>query len=77
MPVIIIDSMQDIMVYGLLMVLIWWMPCLILVGICIGTSAKNANYRMERMNQEAERRHQETVAALQDIAKAIRECNEE
>lgn len=30
-----------------------------------------------QLNQEAERRHQETVAALQDIAKAIRECNEE
>ena len=77
MPVIVIDSMQDIIAYGLFMVLIWWMPLLILVGICIGVSSKNANYRMERMNQEEERRHQETVAALQDIAKAIRECNEE
>jgi len=38
---------------------------------------EHADLLATQLNQEAERRHQETVAALQDIAKAIRECNEE
>lgn len=38
---------------------------------------EHADLLASQLNQEAERRHQETVVALQDIAKAIRECNEE
>ena len=65
-----------------------WIPMLfagalllVVFGACFATATLqlkwHASLLAKQLNQEAERRHQETVAALQDIAKAIRECNEE
>ena len=57
----------------LLCLLVWWIPLLLVYGII----SYDINHKLNVVNKENERRHQETVAALQDIAKAIRECNEE
>ena len=68
---------------GFVIVLIFLMIVLALfAAVCVAacrffaTSNNQASLIATQLNQEAERRHQETVAALQDIAKAIRECNE-
>ena len=69
---------------GFVIVLVFLLIILALfAAVCVAAcrffaiSNNQASLIATQLNQEAERRHQETVAALQDIAKAIRECNEE
>ena len=65
-----------VLVFSLIVLALFAAVC---VAACrfFATSNNQASLIATQLNQEAERRHQETVAVLQDISKAIRECNEE